>query len=168
MGFLMNPKIKPMALRDLISFASAQTEKIFRKVGALHPMYHCIKANGETVILNPPPGDKDMSVALVVAWMQLNDVDTYVFFDEAWIVDDRRGQVGLDIKKVQREGIRNHPDRREIVMFSAENRRGEMLTAKRFILRPETSRPTLAPLEFDPKFDHSEGRMVGLLQRGTK
>jgi hypothetical protein len=101
----------------------------------------------------------------MIAWMHLNDVDRYCYMDEAWIVDDRRGQLGLDIERVKREGVKNHPDRREIVMFSAENRRGEQLTAKRFILRPEIGKPTLSPLEIDEPFDHSEGRMVGLLRR---
>jgi hypothetical protein len=169
MGFPMNPKIEPMALRDLILFASKQAEKLFRKQGAIYPLYHCIKANGDTVILSAFDADKDLSVAMTVAWMQLNDVDRFVFFDEAWMIDTTKiGGPPLDLKWIERHGVRNHPDRREAVMFSAESRRGEALTAKRYILRPEIGRPTLAPLVIDPPFDHSEGRMVGLLQRGTK
>ena len=85
------------------------------------------------------------------AWMLLNDIDTYVFMDEAWIVDSTQsGSPPIDIKKVQREGIRNHPDRREVIMLSAENRRGEKLTAKHFILRPEVGKPKLSPLQIDP------------------
>ena len=152
-------------LKSMIEFASAQAEKLFRAQRVIYPLYHAITATGETAILNPPPGDKDLSVALMKAWMQLNDVDRYVFMDEAWIVDDRRGQLGLDIEKVRRTGIKNHPDRREIVMFSAENRRGEQLTAKRFILRPEIGNAKLAPLDIDKPYEHSEGRMVGLLKR---
>jgi hypothetical protein len=152
-------------LKSLIEFASTQAEKLFRKQGQLFPLYHCIRADGSHEILNSPDRDKDLSVALVAAWMHLNDIDTYVFFDEAWIIDDRRGQLNIDMAKVQREGISKHPDRREIVMFTAENRRGEQLIARRFILRPEIGKPTLAPLHIDEKFDHSEGRMVGLLQR---
>lgn len=159
----MNPKIELTTLRDLIQFASAQVMKIFAKTQIILPMYHAIKASGETMILQPPPGDKDLSVAMVKAWLALNDIDRVVFFDEAWIVDDSRGQVGLDKEKIMREGISNHPERREIIMFSAENRRGEMLTAKHFILRPEVGKAKLSPLTFDPVFDHSEGRMVGLL-----
>jgi hypothetical protein len=159
-------KSEPLGdLKSLIEFASKQAEKLFRLQGNLYPLYHCIKANGDTVILNRMDEDKDLSVAMMIAWMHLNDVDRYCYMDEAWIVDDRRGQLGLDIEKVRREGVKNHPDRREIVMFSAENRRGEQLTAKRFILRPEIGKPTLSPLEIDEPFDHSEGRMVGLLRR---
>ena len=117
------------------------------------------------MILNPPPGDKDLSIALIKAWFELNEIDRYVYIDEAWIVDDRRNQLGLDLDEVRRTGVRNHPDRREIVMFSAENRRGEQLTAKRFILRPEIGKPTLSPLDIDKPYEHSEGRMVGLLKR---
>ena len=151
-------------LKSLIEFASMQAGKLFRKQGRIFPLYHCIKADGENVVLNQMDRDKDLGVAMMKAWMQLNDVDTYVFFDEAYILDDRRGQLGIDMEKVRREGISQHPDRREIVMFAAENRRGEMLTARRFILCPEIGKPTLAPLVIDTQFDHSEGRMVGLLK----
>jgi hypothetical protein len=151
-------------LKSLIEFASVQAEKFFRRNGVLYLMYHCIKADGETAILTPPPDcDKDTSVALMKAWFAIENVDRYVFMDEAWIVDDRRGQIGLDIAKVKREGVRNHPERREIVLFSAENIRGEQLMATRFILRPEVGKPKLSPLKIDEPFDHSEGRMVGML-----
>jgi hypothetical protein len=153
-------------LKSLVEFASANVEKIFRRTRVLLPMYHAITTDGETMILQPPPGNKDISVAMVKAWMQIQRVDRYVFMDEAWMVDDSRGQFGLDVAKMQREGgASNHPERREIVMFSAENRRGEMLTAKRFILRPEVGKPTLSRLEIDDMTGvTSEGRMVGLLQ----
>ena len=155
-------------LKSMIEFASKQAERLFRVQGVLYPLYHCIKANGDTAILNRMDGDKDLSVAMTVAWMQLNDVDRYVFFDEAWMVDSTQSGVELDVEKAYREGIRNHPDRREAVMFSAENRRGEQLTARRYILRPEIGKPKLAPLQIDPPYDESKGRMVGLLQRGTR
>jgi hypothetical protein len=150
-------------LKSMIEFASKQAGKLFRKQGIIYPLYHAIDADGKTTILPALDRDKDMSVAMTKAWFAINQIDRYVFMDEAWVLDDRRGQLGIDIEKIKREGVRNHPDRREIVMFSAENRRDERLTAKRFILRPEIGKPSLSPLEFDERFDHSEGRMVGLL-----
>jgi len=149
-------------LKSLIEFASLNAEKIFKRTGALYPMYHAIDGRGEHKILTPQMDDKDISVAMVKAWFALEGIDRYVFIDEAWVVDSTKSGVELDIEKARREGVRNHPDRREIVMFSAENRKGEMQTAKRFILRPEVGKPTLSPLTFD-EFDSSEGRMVGLL-----
>lgn len=155
-------------LKSLVEFASAQAEKLFRKQGVIYPLYHAITANGETVILTPPGRDKDLSVAIVKAWFVLNDIDRYVFIDEAWILDVRKSGQPIDEAKVHREGISNHPDRREIVMFAAENRRGELQTARRFILRPEHGKPTLSALVIDDMtgLQHSEGRMVGLLNRG--
>jgi hypothetical protein len=153
-------------LKSLIEFASKQAEKLFRKQGAIYPMYHAIKASGEHVILTPPPGDKDMSVAMVKAWLALENISTVCFIDEAWILDSRKGGPEIDVEKARRYGIRNHPDRREVVMFAAENREGQMLTARRFILRPEIGKSSLAPLVIDEAFDHSEGRMVGLLNWG--
>jgi hypothetical protein len=152
-------------LTSLISFASTQAEKLFRKQGLLYPLYHCIRPNGESEILTQPDQDKDLGVAMIKAWMQLNNIDRYVFMDEAWILDNRKGGPEIDLEEIKRKGISNHPDRREIVMFAAENRHGEMLTARRFILRPEIGKASLAPLVIDEQYDHSEGRMVGLLQR---
>jgi len=150
-------------LTALIEFASKNVVKIFKRTGVIYPMYHAIDTHGEHKILTPQSEDKDVGVAMVKVWFALNDIEKYVFVDEAYILDNRRGQSGLDMEKIQREGIRNHPDRREIVMLSAENRRGKMLTARHFILRPEVGKPTLSPLVIDEVFDHSEGRMVGLL-----
>src|SRR4051812_38510267 len=125
------------SLTSLIEFASMQAEKLFRKQGVIYPMYHAVKANGQHVIINPTESDKDLGVGMIKAWLEINNVDRYVFFDEAWIVDTRKGGPQLDMPKIAREGLRNHPDRREVVMFSAESRSGEMLTGRRFILRPE-------------------------------
>ena len=152
-------------LKSLIEFADKQAEKMFRRQGAFHPMYHAIKRNGEQLILPALHEDKDIGVAMVKAAFMLEDVDRYVFIDEAWIVDTREsGSPSLDMEKINREGLSKHPDRHEILMYAAENRKGESRTAKRFILRPEIGKPKLAPLEFDPVFTESKGRMVGLLK----
>jgi hypothetical protein len=155
------------SLRSLIEFASAQAEKLFRRQGSLLPMYHAIKTSGETVILPMPDPDKDVGVAMIKAWFLLNDIDRYVFMDEAWILDTRPsgGTPEIDMEKIAREGLRKHPDRRECVHFSAENRRGEIMTGIRFILRPEHGKATLSPLRVeDMTGGTSEGRMVGLLK----
>jgi hypothetical protein len=156
-------------LKSLIEFASTQAEKIFRKTGVLYPMYHAISSIGETKILTPKLDDKDLAVAMVKAWFEIENIDRYCFIDEAWILDDRKGNLPpQDWARIRREGLSNHPDRREVIMFSAENRRGEMQTATRFILRPEIGKPSLSPLKIDDMTDvESEGRMVGLLNWET-
>jgi hypothetical protein len=155
---------KLIDLKSLIEFASAQTEKLFRRQSAIYPMYHAITVSGETKIINQLHPDKDVGVAMIKALFALENVDRYVFIDEAWILDNRRGGGPIDMNRVRREGLSNHPDRREVVLFAAENRRGEMLTAARFILRPEHGKPSLSPLKIDDMTGiESEGRMVGLL-----
>jgi hypothetical protein len=151
-------------LKSLIEFASVQAEKIFRRTGAIYPMYHAISASGETKILTPKMVDKDVGVAMVKVWLALENIDRYVFIDEAWILDTAKsGGPPPDMARIRREGLRNHPDRREVVMFAAENRRGEMLTAARFILRPEHGKASLSPLKLnDMDRLESSGRMVGL------
>jgi hypothetical protein len=151
-------------LKSMIEFASGRAERLFRQQGVIHPMYHAIKSSGQSMIIPALNPNKDASVAMTKVLFALEDIDRYVFLDEAWIVDDRRGQIGIDIEKANREGISRHPDRREIVMFMAENRRGEMMMASRFILRPERGKASLAPLKItDTTEGKSEGRMVGLL-----
>lgn len=148
-------------LKSMVRFASARAEDIFRESGVILPMYHAVRSTGEHMILPPPNADKDISVALMKVAFAVADVDRYVFMDEAWRVELTGNADG---HRLFREGISDHPDRREIVMFSAENRRGEMLTAHRFILRPEHGKPVLAPLAFtDMDQVNSSGRMVGLL-----
>jgi hypothetical protein len=127
-------------LKSLIEFASTQAEKIYRKTRVIHPMFHAISTSGENKILTPSLDDKDMAVAMIKAWFVLEDIAVYVFIDEAWILDTRKGGPEIDMEKVRREGARNHPDRREIVMFSAENRRGEMLTAHPSSCVPRSAR----------------------------
>jgi hypothetical protein len=87
-------------LKSLIEFASKNADKIFRQTGVIYPMYHAIKVSGETTILTPPDtDDKDIAVGMVKAWFALNDIDRYVFIDEAWIVDTSKGGPPLDLKK---------------------------------------------------------------------
>lgn len=158
-------------LRSLVEFASDKIEKQFRKTGEVHPMYHAIKATGEHMVMLPPGISKDMDVAMMKAAFELESVDRFVFITEAWILDQRKNSGGppLDLDRINRTGVSAHPDRREVVMIQGENRRGEMILGTRFILRPEIGKPSLAPLVvIDSEFDHSEGRMVGMLQREKK
>ena len=156
---------KPMNFKELIELCSAQVDKIFRHTGQLLPMYHAITRNGEELIIPAPDVSKDLSVMLVKAELELRGVDTVVFFSEAWMLDSTKTQE-LDIESWANRGLAEHPDRREIIAFAAENRRGEMQTAKRYILRPEHGKAKLAPLQFDDMTGvQSLGRMVGLLTR---
>ncbi len=152
-------------LAKLIKTASDSVEKIFHDTGVIYPMYHSITTKGEHSVFPAPTEfrDKDLSVAMVKALFAITDVERFVYFDEAWILESKEN---IDLDKINREGLKNHPDRREAVIFSAEARNGEMLTAKRFILRPEVGKAKLSPLKIDDMAGvESSGRMVGMLRR---
>ena len=152
-------------LADLIHSVSEAIEDIFRKTGEIRPMYEAIKPDGEHMVVVVPGCDKDGEVAMVRAFFAIENVDRYVFVSEAWTLDSTKSGAPIDVEQARREGIRNHPDRREAVMFMAESRDGEMLTAHRYILRPEHRKPKLAPLQIDDMTGvESSGRMVGLLK----
>lgn len=156
-----------MKLQALIEFASKQAETIFNKTGVIYPLYHAIKSHGERMVFSPPLviDDKDVMVAMVKTFLAEHEVESYVFMDEAWTVEIKDKKLRpSEVQRLMRAGAAHHQDRREVVMFSAENRKGEMLTASRYILRPEISKPRLSPLKIsDMSNCTSSGRMVGLL-----
>ncbi|SRR5580765_6303086 len=160
---------KDMDLKELIEFASAQAEKIFRKAGEFVPMWHAITAEGREIIVVSPEfcEHKDAGIQAIREQFEKEDVEIYVFISEAWLLETKRSHDRQDLAKIARQGIGNHPDRREVIAFSAENRKGEMLTGRRYILRPEHGKAKLSPLMLDDmqKLTESSGRMVGLLKR---
>jgi hypothetical protein len=157
------------ALHKLIEHASQATEKIFNMKGEVLPMWHCINVAGEEFVMPPPSPDKDVAVVLIRVFFELHHIVRYVYIDEAWTVALGNPDTSkLELDDVMKHGVRNHPDRQEVVLFSAEDDTG-MLTASRTIIRPKHGRPKLGPLQFMPtEANQLEGRMVGLLtQRGT-
>jgi hypothetical protein len=151
-------------LREMIEHASTWAQDRFAETGAVRPMWHVVKANGEHAVVMPPSGDKDTSVAIMRAFFELNDVVCCLFIDEAWTA------TGGGAKEwIERGGtIADFPNRVEVIAFMGEDSEGGMMVAHRRIIR-ETGKPTLAPLEF---MDHqlrptSQGRLVGMLPRRT-
>ena len=156
-------------LRKMMEFAGEQVAKLFQRDGELRRIYHMILRNGDTVVMPAPPGDKDTSVAMVRAYMELNDVVRYIVMDECWTLDTSARLVSsTELKRIKREGVSEHPDRREAIMIMGEDQTG-LYTARRYILRPEFGKPKLAPFQFDDYAEGGrwEGRMVGLLPRPT-
>jgi hypothetical protein len=151
-------------LRSLIELASAGAEASFAKHGSLAPFWHCINAAGTLHLVVPPPiDDKDFSAAIMKYFMKENDIVRYCLVDEAWTALLPNEE---EARKVVR--VSDHPLRKEVVMFSAEDESG-MLTAQRAILRPSGQPPRLGPLVInDMQGWTGEGRLVGMLpRRGT-
>jgi len=157
-------------LKELIEFASSNAETIFRKQDEFLPMWHAVSGDGDALVIVAPDftDDKDTGIAMVKKAFELNNVECYVFVSEAWVLETKDPRADATIKKAMREGLANHPDRREVISFIAENNDGEMRTAHRYILRPEIGKPKLSPLVLNEAFDQASGRMTGLLKQRDK
>ena len=154
-------------LRQMIEAASSAVEKLFKIRGVIRPMYDCMTADGVRFVTPAPHEDKDAAVAMMRALFVIKNVVRYVFIDEAWMLDQKGDAAeGARLEAwAAKYGVASHPDRREIVMFIAEDLAGR-LSAHRFILRPEHGKPRLSPLKFIPAETLAHGRMVGLLLPG--
>jgi hypothetical protein len=153
------------ATRELISVASDLAEEVFRRNGAMSPMYHVIHPDGRQEIIQAPPLDKDTSVALMRAYFKIADIKRYVMIDECWRLDLRgtsKEEAEAALAFCNEHGVCMHPKRVEALAFMAEDALGQ-LNAYRLIKRPSNGKPRLGPLMFDPEGRNYEGRMVGLL-----
>jgi hypothetical protein len=157
-------------LLDMIDYASSFAEKLFAAKGEIRPRYHAVTANEEVLVVPAPSRDKDTGVAMVRALFIDRHVVRYVFLDEAWMLG--RTEVAIDddeMARIMRDGLTNHPNRIEVVMFSGEDAECGMAMARRLIVRPENGKPYLGPFEWTlplrpgRNIHHLEGRMVGLL-----
>jgi hypothetical protein len=109
-------------------------------------MWHVIEVSGQEHVL-PTPADKDVAVALMRAFFAMRRIQRYVFIDEAWMVvaRDENESRARRLDEWKTRGIADHPDRQEIVLFSAEDADLGMITAHRVIERPPGAIPILAP-----------------------
>jgi len=150
------------SLRQFVEYVARRAEYLFKKQGALSPMYHAIDAEGNNYVLPGPPGTKDQAVAQVRSFLKACRAVRVAFIDEAWVIDAETSP-GVDVEKIYREAdsIRNHPARIEVVIVSGEDANEGLLMATREIIR-HGNKATLGKLKF-MEGGQSEGRMVGLL-----
>jgi hypothetical protein len=125
-------------------------------------MWVAVDADGRNVVVPPPVpfrdgNAKDLATAMVRAFFEIAGVTRYVFMTEAWTLDAQAPQ-GLDLDALGRDGVSDHPQRREAVMLIAESVNGGMVFGRRPIIRPSRGKARLGPLTID-QHDHVEGRM---------
>jgi hypothetical protein len=125
------------------------------------PMW--IVDNGQLIVIATPWADnheKVASVNYVKNKMRELKAHRYVQIAEVWTVHAK--EMPESIK--QGASLASHPDRREAVIAVAEDKHGNHFMMRRFILRPEHGKATLAPAEIeDMSAHHSEGLMTHLL-----
>ncbi|WP_338822091.1 hypothetical protein WDM22_38390 [Bradyrhizobium septentrionale] len=133
-------------------------------------MWHAVTSEGETIIEQHPGYlGKDVAMVLIRAFFDAKDVVRCVYIGEAWTLKEMIKPEEADA--IIRDGLENHPDRVEVVQLQGEDHECGQIMGQRKIIRPESGRPYLGPLQmiidlpFMPAGAHvqSDGRMVGIL-----
>lgn len=160
-----------MTLEQFMREASDRVESIFAIRGELVAMVDAVDRNGERhiIALPIPEGGKDRAIALLRAELELRDIVRFVLMTEAWAVHAKPDAVEHATKLANESRLEEHPDRVEIVAFTAEDEKEGVLVGRRLIIRGAV-RPHLGPLEIDNPTEITEhaGRMIGLLPRRGK
>ncbi|MEY9235434.1 hypothetical protein ABIF78_007757 [Bradyrhizobium japonicum] len=146
-------------LRQFVEHVAKNVSRLFDKQGHLLPMYHAIDANGNEVIFVSPSHDKDRALAMARQSLADMGATRVAYIDEAWVIDDPEGLA--DIDKIEREGVRRQPGRKEAIIISVEDATEGLILARREIIR-HGNRAILGKLMIE-EHGHVEGRMVGLL-----
>lgn len=154
-------------LRKQVERLSQKAEQNFAKHGQLTPVWFAVTSSGEVFTLDRMLPNKDLQAQFVRMIFQEKDVVSYVFIDEAWVVNASAAQADNVTNLAATVGLEFHPDRREVVVFHAEDATNS-LSYHRDIIRPPGARAYLGPLICHDDINRSEGRFVGLLpRRGT-
>src|SRR5262245_37757074 len=113
-------------LQDFFACAAENAARLFNASGEVLPMWHSVNAQGEHVLIATPwanDEEKDLASERLRLLFKATGVKRFAFIAEAWTAPAKTmGEV--------REGPRPsaHPDRREILMISAEDRWGNTLS----------------------------------------
>jgi hypothetical protein len=157
-------------LKEWITILTKATETIFNVQHHLTPRY-LIETKHNELLFVVPPDDKDLGIMVMRELLKSGIARRYCFIDEAWLLNrifDKQYKDGISLEetqKIEREGLRNHPDRIEGVIYSAEDSDCQVI-AQQVITRPKKGYPSLGPLEFKimpSQRGYTMGRMVGLM-----
>jgi hypothetical protein len=155
-----------MTLRRFVERASEKIEEIFNRTGEVRPMYHIVVGT-EHIVVPAPPLPKDAAVEIMKVLLEKSGAHRYVFIDEAWLATDVAppGATIADMQKRMKTATppAERPDRKEVVMFMAEDATEGFFNAIRVITRDADGKGTLGPLICNQQPDVVMGRMTGLL-----
>lgn len=157
-------------LREFVEAASERAEKLFAENGKISPSYHVV-IDGDEITIPAPPFSKEIATSLMRLMLETLNVKRYVFLDEAWVVILQKDFKSYEEAQAYSRALPPplaHPERKECVMFSAEDETEGFYIARRFIERDADGKGTLGPLSTEQP-TISGGRMFGLLPpKGTK
>jgi hypothetical protein len=150
-------------LHDLFTLAAEHAAKIFRETGEVLAMWHAVDGNDENILIATPwfsPEEKRATAEVLREMFRKQRVKRYAFMCEAWTLMARSREAAISVAG----RIHLHPDRREILAITAEDRDGHSLMGHYYILRPEHGSPTLSPLQMCHMDEKSVGALMGLLR----
>ena len=147
-------------LRKLFTVAHVNAAKLFRMEGEVAPMWHAVPKHGPHMLIATPWNsdiEKELTIEVLRDKFAEMGVERYAFIFEAWAV------LGGDPNAIYSPRPSLHPDRREMLRITAEDKHGHILSGHYFILRPEHKSATLSSFHEDPPDMLQAGRMTGLL-----
>jgi len=157
-------------LRQLFELARDNAVRIFREQGEITPIWHAVPEGGGDHLLIATPWnndeEKEMALEAIRDMFQEMRVQSYVNIVEAWTVQ-LQDRVASNEAGPPWPRPSEHPDRREVVRVTAEDRNGKSISGQFYILRPELGEAKLSPFHEDPPEMILAGRMSGLLTPAT-
>lgn len=126
-------------LKELITQVSVDTDRYLQEYGQVDTVWLCFTEDATMVIPCMLDDPSDM-VEIVRAIIKIDNICQYVFMSEAW----------------ERTEMSSPP--REVVIFSAEDRDGGQVLAKRYLTRGE--RVSMGELQF---YERVAGQMTSLM-----
>jgi len=132
-------------LAGFLAKLSAPMDEIFLEQQSMTPMWVVEGQDGLTVIETPWTDDKEKAEMVQFVKKRMKEVKAtrYVHIAEVWMAEVRKMPESIKLGGK----VSSHPDRREAIMAIAEDKNGNVVHRRRFILRPENGEATLAPAE---------------------
>ena len=156
--------------REMIERLDKFAEEIFLEKGEVPPVWFAEAGNGQCGLIPALTDDKDLQMVFIRKIFAAMEVKRYAYMAEAWTLSEKVDPATTTEflrERPEQRSIADHADREEVVIYTGEDENGFIL-ARRDILRPTGATASLAPLVWDDKVDHMEGRMVGLLPKTGK
>ena len=156
-------------LKKQIEQASDAIETMFAVQGEILPMWDALTVKGERKIFATPMVDKDAVAEGVRKLFAREQVVSYVFITEAWmVIAPPDADMVQEYNKFMEshDSLEEYPGRVEAVAFMAEDKDG-VIQAHRRIMRGKHT-PYLGPLEWIDVGGISHGRFVGMLPEKTE
>src|SRR5262245_30264822 len=153
---------KHATLQQIFESARDNAARIFSLRHEMLPMWHILTGNGEHVLISTPWTDdleKEVALHVIRDFMAERSARRFVFISECWMVEVHT----TNPREAMQTRASEHPDRREALRITAEDRDGKTMSGHFFILRPEHGPPKLSPFHLDDDTIALGGWLVGML-----